>query len=350
MRETTSKRTVLLGLFILIVAGSMGFKLVKANFFMPPNDPAFHLDFPQDDVTYVSSTICPSFTLEHNLFSTTGYMLDGGPLVPIQIEMVSKTLLIEYQDGLGPFYRYTSRGDFVLSNLTEGFHYLKLCTFVTYDWRPDPVITSSITAYFEVNTLTPCVQILSPNQPDYNTSYIPLVFIAAKLSTFKYAIDEQANITIAGNLTLTGLGDGSHCLIIYGKDAAENTEISDKVWFNVKTKSSVQTPTPTPTTTPTPQTGSPTSNPSIFPVPSLSPSPSPSPSPTITPFLSSAQPTTPSFPTVEQPQTSSGKFSGETLYTSDSLLLLVGIVATLPIACASILIYCQRHNRKEMRA
>ena len=48
-----------------------------------------------------------------------------------------------------------------------------------------------------------------------------------------YSIDDQANTTISGNTTLTGLSEGSHSLTLYANDTAGNTGKSEKIYFTV---------------------------------------------------------------------------------------------------------------------
>jgi hypothetical protein len=51
-----------------------------------------------------------------------------------------------------------------------------------------------------------------------------------------YSLDEQTNVTITGNIILSGLSDGSHSLIIYVRDTAGNTGASGIVYFAVETR------------------------------------------------------------------------------------------------------------------
>jgi hypothetical protein len=56
-------------------------------------------------------------------------------------------------------------------------------------------------------------------------------------------LDNQANVTITGNTTLSGLSEGTHSITVYANDAAGNIGYSDTVYFSINT----QPPEPFPT-------------------------------------------------------------------------------------------------------
>jgi hypothetical protein len=60
-----------------------------------------------------------------------------------------------------------------------------------------------------------------------------------------YSLDARANVTIAGNRTLTGLSDGSHSLRVYANDTDGNTGASETIYFSIKTQQS-EPPRPAP--------------------------------------------------------------------------------------------------------
>ena len=74
---------------------------------------------------------------------------------------------------------------------------------------------------------------------------LPLSFnIDKTVSWLAYCLDNQANITIAGwynpdrcgrkiNMTLTGLSDGSHSLVVYANDTVGNIGASNRTCFTV---------------------------------------------------------------------------------------------------------------------
>jgi hypothetical protein len=290
-KKTFIAASIIVTVFIISLALSLqSVKITEANFYMPPNNATFQITSP-DWLTYGTTILCINFTVEHNLFLPFGYILDGKPLVLVNTEMVSKVLLPQdYQAGNGPFYRYTDKGSAVLSNLTEGFHKLEICAFVSYTWTPDQVIDSSAIVCFTVNTLTPAINILSPTGLNYNTTSIPLTFTVTKTATTQYSLDGQTNVTINGNATITGLSFGSHTLIVYAEDTIGNRGKSQEVQFVINNQ---------PSTSPIPRIiSSPTPSPILSPTTSLLQTPNPI-NPNIPP--SSNSPTL--QPTIEHSQT-----------------------------------------------
>jgi parallel beta-helix repeat protein len=95
------------------------------------------------------------------------------------------------------------------------------------------------------------VKILSPtsglHQKSLNeaTKDIPLRFTVNKpVSWMAYSLDNKANVTIAGNMTLTGLIEGSHNLVVYVKDAEGKSYSSDWVYFKVASTPSISINSP----------------------------------------------------------------------------------------------------------
>jgi parallel beta-helix repeat protein len=105
-----------------------------------------------------------------------------------------------------------------------------------------PFDISTINAYLPdwVNTSSPPydsteelrIIILSPQNIDYNTTEVPLVFtLSAAADWIGYSLDSQEKVAIAGNTTLKGLSIGVHSLTI----SANNTYgfVSKRVNFYV---------------------------------------------------------------------------------------------------------------------
>jgi hypothetical protein len=63
---------------------------------------------------------------------------------------------------------------------------------------------------------------------------LPLNFTTDEpTSWIGYCLDQQANATITGNVTLTGLAEGSHSIIVYANDTAGNMGTSEKIFFTI---------------------------------------------------------------------------------------------------------------------
>ncbi len=78
------------------------------------------------------------------------------------------------------------------------------------------------------------ISISSPEDVVYTASNVPLILSAdIASSNLSYSLDGQANVTIAGNTTLSDLPAGFHNLTVYVGDAAGNVGASETVTFTV---------------------------------------------------------------------------------------------------------------------
>jgi nitrous oxidase accessory protein NosD len=90
-------------------------------------------------------------------------------------------------------------------------------------------------ASFTIDTTSPDILVLSPENKTYDTADIPLNFTVNELvSQITYSLDGQENVAIDGNATLTELSDGSHSLIVYATDTVGNTGASETVHFSIE--------------------------------------------------------------------------------------------------------------------
>ncbi len=219
-----------------------------------------------------------------------GYSLDGAS--PI-------TIFSFLEPGMGgkwPPFQETLN----ISDVSDGQHSIEIMANGEYldeigAYRYD--ITSS-PVYFTVDTTPPVILIYSIANQTYYSSDIPLNYnVNDSISWIGYSLDRQANVTITGNTTLTGLSEGAHSIIVYSNDTADHMGYSDTVFFSVAKPE--PTPTSTPTLTPTPETtnSEPTATPetTISPTPVSTLPPETTPSPTQEPTLS---PETTDLPTL----------------------------------------------------
>lgn len=88
-----------------------------------------------------------------------------------------------------------------------------------------------------VDSFPPNISIVSPKNRIYVEADIPLAFIIDEtVVCMTYSLDNNANVTIAGNQSLSGLSDESHSLIVYAKDAAGNIGTSEIIHFTIETQ------------------------------------------------------------------------------------------------------------------
>jgi parallel beta-helix repeat protein len=95
----------------------------------------------------------------------------------------------------------------------------------------------TLTALFALDTTPPNISVISPENTMYNVNNVSLVFtVSERTSWIGYGLDAQANVTIVGNTTLTGLSEGKHRLTIYANDTAGNMGTSETIYFSINTE------------------------------------------------------------------------------------------------------------------
>jgi parallel beta-helix repeat protein len=95
----------------------------------------------------------------------------------------------------------------------------------------------------------PAISIISPENKTYTISNVSLTLTVSKpTSWIGYSLDGQANVTITGNTTLSGLPDGLHSLIVYANDTDGKTGTSETVYFTIAQKTEPQQSEPFPMT------------------------------------------------------------------------------------------------------
>lgn len=149
--------------------------------------------------------------------------------VPLAFTVDEATSWIGYSlDGQA---NVTIAGDTTLSDLSDGLH-----TLTVYANDTAGNTGSSTTFYFSVDTVLPTIEILSPENVTYTENSVSLTLVYDEtISWDAYSLDGHANVTIAGDTTLTGLADGAHNLRVYARDLAGNTGASETIHFSITT-------------------------------------------------------------------------------------------------------------------
>jgi len=90
--------------------------------------------------------------------------------------------------------------------------------------------------------LPPYPYILSPKNMSYNMDRVELIFTLNEPSSLiRYSLNGQANVTIAGNVTVSDLPDDIYSVTVYAKDAAGNWITLEPAYFSVDTTTPVIT-------------------------------------------------------------------------------------------------------------
>ncbi|MCJ7613190.1 right-handed parallel beta-helix repeat-containing protein [Candidatus Bathyarchaeota archaeon] len=82
---------------------------------------------------------------------------------------------------------------------------------------------------------TPAITIVSPENKTYSTTDdVTLEFTVSEATSWiKYSLDGQANVTITGSATLSGLAEGTHSITVYAQDTDGLTGMSEIIYFTL---------------------------------------------------------------------------------------------------------------------
>jgi hypothetical protein len=160
------------------------------------------------------------------------YSLDGRDNVTIPIEIRGREM--SFQAAIS--------GSLPLSELSVGPHSVTVYSeYILYNftamgvYHPKYVVWGHNTVYFTVDDgVSPVISNLSFENKTYNENNLSLSFTTDEpTSWISYCLDQQANATITGNATLTGLADGSHRIVVYANDTAGNMGASETIFFTI---------------------------------------------------------------------------------------------------------------------
>lgn len=122
----------------------------------------------------------------------------------------------------------TITGNTTLTGLADGNH-----SIIVYANDTAGNVGKSV-ANFVIDTIPPFISNISIENRAYNSTNIMLGFsVNDTVSWMGYSLDNQANATLAGNMTLSGLSEGSHNVVVYANDSAGNMGKSDTIFFTV---------------------------------------------------------------------------------------------------------------------
>jgi hypothetical protein len=180
-------------------AGNTGYSTIY--FTIDTTPPTITILSPENKI-YGTTYVQLSFTVDEEV-SWMAYSLDGQARVTIT-ENVTLTI-------------------------PDGLHYV-----VVYANDTAGNMIASNPVYFTVDSVPPTIQLLSPENKTYDSTTIPLTFTVSETTSWiGYSLDNQANVTIAGNTILIGLSDGPHTITVYASDTAGNTGYSDTIYFTI---------------------------------------------------------------------------------------------------------------------
>jgi N-acetylneuraminic acid mutarotase len=87
---------------------------------------------------------------------------------------------------------------------------------------------------FGYGAVPPEIEVVSPKNTSYPSGNVSLAFAVNKpVSWIGYSLDGQDNVTVTGNVTLSGLSSGLHNVTVYARDEFGNTGVSETASFTV---------------------------------------------------------------------------------------------------------------------
>jgi N-acetylneuraminic acid mutarotase len=123
----------------------------------------------------------------------------------------------------------TISGDTILTGLADGSH--RLIVYIN-DTFGNTIASELI--QFSVDTTPPIISVLSPENRSYGELDVQsTIMINEPVSWLGYSLDGQETITIAGNVTLAVLSEGSHFINFYATDIIGNNGSSVTIYFNI---------------------------------------------------------------------------------------------------------------------
>lgn len=125
-------------------------------------------------------------------------------------------------------------GAVVLSELAEGPHSISVQVKGTGYFPEINDITEQATTYFVIDVAPPIISGLSVENKTYDHLDLPLDFVVNEPTSWMgYSLDNEANVTLSGNSTLT-LKEGAHSIVFYAEDVAGNMGASETIYFTIE--------------------------------------------------------------------------------------------------------------------
>jgi hypothetical protein len=204
------------------------------------NPPQVSILSPTDSTTYYSKTI----ELKFNVSGPTGPLVTYPYIVEIHY-VASWTGAWVYVVNNGPYMaRFrpdtiftgfpTFSGSLALTDVPDGKHsvtiYTRYYSFYHYPQQKEAAsfyMTGSSKVSFTVDTAPPQISMLSPKNQMYDSPEVPLDFAVDKpVSWLGYSLDGAAAVTLSANASLTGLSEGTHALVVYAGNTANQKTVT----------------------------------------------------------------------------------------------------------------------------
>ena len=240
MKRKALALTFITLLFLSVLDVALVAKMARANFFHPAHPmPYIEVLSPQPQIYNQStvlldtSTYCgqseyleDNTTVNYETIKWLVFNLDG-KVQPLEWTFPPNTYAPSLNKS-GYAIPYTSYARTNLTDLSEGEHFLMVYGETTFNSS----ISANVT--FAVYTKPMQMAFLSLENKTYSSTSIPLDFAVDRITSWMgYSLDNQSNMTVYGNTTLTDLPMGSHKLVVYANDTYGNMGISETIYFTI---------------------------------------------------------------------------------------------------------------------
>ena len=255
-RKTIIAAITVAGLLLSLV-GMQFVEVAKANpIHFPTPMVTFYSPLNQTQTTYYTSSSVP-LNITVKLFAYNyepgveivdwlNYSIDGQTAIPITVTYINSLPPNDYPHVAGWYG--------MLPRLEKGLHTLVVqgrTYFTNYNFHENILGTTNF--YVDANdSCGPAITNLSVQNKTYSSSFLPLTFSLNQTTRWLgFSLDNQANVTLDGNVTLVDLTEGYHSLVVYANDTFGDMGKSDTVFFNIILPTPSPSPSPPPTQQPT---------------------------------------------------------------------------------------------------
>jgi hypothetical protein len=128
-------------------------------------------------------------------------------------------------------------GNTTITGLSAGTHWIIVHSYFYVVWGQvsGPFSDDSAPVNFTVISTTPSISIIEPKNTTYNASSVVLNFTVDKpTSWLAYSLDNEANVSVSENTTLSGLPNGLHHITVYANSTANSMATSETIYFGVE--------------------------------------------------------------------------------------------------------------------
>lgn len=218
-------------IIFLIMSSLPVVRVAKANPLYPST--VWKIQSPQNLSNY--NTYNLNFTVFFETDELSGNRLDVYYNLDGQKTAIIATLFSQEFTDNAKVLRKTYRYSTILPELSDGQHTL---TIYQIDYlhqemfAGSEIVVSEAKIIFNIDRVAPIISNLSVNRLDAGDLLLNFT-VDEPASCVSYSLNNQANVTVNGDIVLKELPNGSHSLIVYANDSAGNVGISEALSFTV---------------------------------------------------------------------------------------------------------------------